>query len=157
MPDSKTISEPGVLGPLRRLKILVWLNERAHLTDLQVTLFWAGIVGFAGAIASVAFRTATAIVHKVLTGDPNPSMTESFSHLSPLLRFVIPGLGGLIAGAVLYFGMRWHGEVTTTDYMEAVVLRDGKISARRSLAKCLSSLFTIASGGSSIDATTASP
>ncbi|HEV3099257.1 MAG TPA: ClcB-like voltage-gated chloride channel protein, partial [Candidatus Udaeobacter sp.] len=36
----------------------------------------------------------------------------------------------------------------TTDYMEAVVLGDGKIAARRTLLKCLSALFTIASGGS---------
>jgi H+/Cl- antiporter ClcA len=41
-----------------------------------------------------------------------------------------------------------RGEVTTSDYMEAVVLGDGKIAARRTLLKCLSALFTIASGGS---------
>jgi CIC family chloride channel protein len=75
-------------------------------------------------------------------------LVESFEHLSPVLRFVIPGIGGLIAGTILYFGMRWHGEVTTTDYMEAVVLGDGKISTRRSIGQCLSALFTIASGGS---------
>ena len=54
----------------------------------------------------------------------------------------------IIAGAILQFGMRWHGQLTTTDYMEAVVLGDGKISTRRSLVKCLSALFSIASGGS---------
>jgi hypothetical protein len=37
-PDSK-------LPSLRRLKLWVWFKERAHPTDLQVTLFWAGIVG----------------------------------------------------------------------------------------------------------------
>ena len=31
-------------------------------------------------------------------------------------------MGGLLAGLVLYFGMRWRGGVTTADYMEAVVL-----------------------------------
>jgi CIC family chloride channel protein len=138
----------SLLRPLRRLKLLVWFKERAQVTDLQVTLFWAGVVGFAGAIASVGFRAATAGVHTVLTGDPRPSMVESFEHLAPLLRFIIPAAGGLVAGAILYFGMRWHGEVTTTDYMEAVVLGDGKISTRRSLAQCFSALFTIASGGS---------
>lgn len=147
---SDTVLDRGhaLLGPLRRLKVWVWFKDRAQLTDLQVTLFWAGVVGFAGAMASIGFRGATAVVHTFLTRDPGPSMIESFSHLPPALRFLIPGLGGLIAGAILYFGMRWHGEVTTTDYMEAVVLGDGKISTRRSLAQCLSALFTIASGGS---------
>jgi CIC family chloride channel protein len=130
------------------LKFWVWFKERAHPSDLQVTLVWAGIVGFCGALSSIAFRFATSVVHKLLTGSSAPGLVESFTHLHPVLRFVIPGVGGLIAGAILYIGMRWHGEVATTDYMEAVVLGDGKISARRSLVKCLSALFTIASGGS---------
>lgn len=146
--ERNTNSELSLLRPLRRLKALVWIKEHAQLTDLHVTLLWAGVVGFAGALASVGFRALTALVHTALTGNASPSMVESFSHLSPALRFAIPGVGGLIAGGILYFGMRWHGKVTTTDYMEAVVLGDGKISTRRSLAQCFSALFTIASGGS---------
>jgi CIC family chloride channel protein len=111
-------------------------------------VFWAGIIGFCGGVCSIAFRFATSAVHSLLTGNSAPGMAESFAELPPLLRFVIPGLGGLVAGAIIYFGVRWRGPVTTTDYMEAVVLGDGKISARRSLVKCLSALFTIASGGS---------
>ena len=150
VPNSSAGSESrnSKLPSLRRLKFWVWFKERAHPSDLQVTLVWAGIVGFCGALSSIAFRFATSVVHKLLTGSSAPGLVETFTHLPPLLRFVIPGIGGLIAGAILYFGMRWHGEVATTDYMEAVVLGDGKISARRSLVKCLSALFTIASGGS---------
>ncbi len=142
---STTVSarEPALLGPLRRLKFWVWFKERAQFTDLQVTLFWAGVVGFAAAMASIAFRAATAVVHTLLTRDPEPSMVESFAHLPPLFRILIPAIGGLLAGAILYFGMRWHGEVTTTDYMEAVVLGDGKISTRRSFAQCLSGIRRI--------------
>lgn len=73
---------------------------------------------------------------------------ESFQELPPLYRLIIPAIGGLIGGSIIQFGMRLHGRVTTTDYMEAVVLGDGKISTRRTLVKCLSALFTIASGGS---------
>jgi CIC family chloride channel protein len=65
-----------------------------------------------------------------------------------LLRLIVPAVGGLLAGAIIQFGTRLRGQVTTTDYMEAVVLNDGKIAARRTLLKCLSALFTIASGGS---------
>jgi len=132
----------------RRLKFWVWFRERAHPTDLQITLFWAGIIGFAGAVCSVGFRFATKIVHSLLTGNDVPGYAESFAHVSPSLRVVIPALGGLAAGVVLYFGTRWQGNITTTDYMEAVVLGDGKISTRRSLTQCLSALLTIASGGS---------
>jgi chloride channel protein, CIC family len=148
--EEKAGIEEGALAPysLRRLRFWVWLRERAQLTDLQVTLFWAGIVGFCGAICSIAFRYALNVIHKLVTGSSGPGFVESFAHLPPLLRLLVPAIGGLVAGAILYLGMRWHGEVITTDYMEAVVLGDGKISARRSLVKCFSALFTIASGGS---------
>lgn len=126
----------------------MWFKEKAQPTDLQLTLLWAGIVGFCGAICSIGFRLATGAVHKLLTGSPAPHLSESFAHLPLWMRLIVPGIGGLIAGAILQFGMRWHGRLTTTDYMEAVVLGDGKISTRRSLVKCLSALFSIASGGS---------
>jgi CIC family chloride channel protein len=132
----------------RRLKFWVWFQERARPTDLQVTLIWAGTIGFCGGIGSIVFRAATSFVHKVLTGSSAPGLVESFSHLPPLLRLIIPAIGGLVAGAIIQFGARLSRGATTTDYMEAVVLGDGKISARLSLVKCLSSLFTIASGGS---------
>jgi chloride channel protein, CIC family len=132
----------------RRLKFWVWFQEHTRPTDLQITLFWAGVIGFCGGLASIAFRAATSAVHKLLTGSSTPGLVETFAALPPLFRIVVPAAGGLIAGAILQFGTRLHGSVTSTDYMEAVVLGDGRISTRRTLAKSLSSLFTIASGGS---------
>ena len=132
----------------RRLKFWVWIQERIRPSDLQITLFWSGVIGFCGALCSIAFRATTSFVHKALTGSTEPGLVESFAQLPPLWRVLVPTFGGLVAGAIMHFGARFRGQVTTTDYMEAVVLRDGKISVRRSLAKCFSALFTIASGGS---------
>jgi CIC family chloride channel protein len=139
---------PLRLGFVRRLKWWVWFTEVIHPSDLQVTLAWAGVIGFGGALTSIAFRYVTSELHKLLTGSNTPGLMESFLALSWWARLTIPALGGLLAGLVLYFGMRWRGGVTTADYMEAVVLGDGKISTRRSIVKCLSAMFTIASGGS---------
>jgi len=132
----------------RRLKFWVWFQERTRPTDLQVTLFWAGVIGFCGGLSSIAFRAATGLVHKIFTGNSMSGLVESFAGLPPLLRLAIPALGGLLAGAILQFGARWRSRIPTTDYMEAVVLGNGKISTRRTIVKCLSALFTIASGGS---------
>ena len=149
MASSTVLSPPPANHEsLRRLKFWVWVQERAHLSDLQVTIIWSGIIGFCGGLSSIAFRAATGAIHKIFTGSSESSLVESFEHLSPPFRLIIPAVGGLIAGAIIQFGTRLHGRVTTTDYMEAVVLGDGKISTRRSLVKCLSALFTIASGGS---------
>ena len=136
------------LQTLRRLKFWVWVQEWTRPTELQVTLIWAGIIGFCGAGCSIAYRVATTFVHKILTGSSASGLVESFTELSLWERLVIPAIGGLIAGGIIHFGSRFHGQVTTTDYMEAVVLGDGKISARQSFVKSLSALFTIASGGS---------
>lgn len=132
----------------RRLKFWVWFQERTRPTDLQITLIWAGVIGFSGGLASVAFRAATSFSHKILTGSSAPGLVETFVALPAWMRVAVPAFGGLIAGTILQFGTRLRGRVTTSDYMEAVVLGDGKISTRRTLAKSLSSLFTIASGGS---------
>ncbi len=136
------------LGWLRRLKWWVWFTEVIHPTDLQITLAWAGVIGFGGALTSVGFRYLTSELHKLLTGSTTPGLVESFMELSWWQRLLIPAFGGFCAGLVLFFGMRWHGGVTTSDYMEAVVLGDGKVSTRRSIVKSLSAMFTIASGGS---------
>jgi CIC family chloride channel protein len=136
------------LQTLRRLKFWVWFQELTRPTELQVTLIWAGVIGFCGAACSIAYRLATGFIHKVFTGNTTPGLVESFTQLPLWGRLLVPAFGGLIAGAIIQFGARFHGQVTTTDYMEAVVLGDGKISSRRSLVKCLSALFTNASGGS---------
>jgi CIC family chloride channel protein len=136
------------LQTLRRLKFWIWFEEWTRPTELQVTLIWAGVIGFCGAACSIAYRVATTFVHKILTGSSAPGLVESFAELPVWGRLIIPAIGGLIAGAIMHFGSRFHGQITTTDYMEAVVLGDGKISARQSLVKSLSALFTIASGGS---------
>jgi CIC family chloride channel protein len=141
-------ARPLRLHFLRRLKWWVWFTEVIHLSDLQITLCWAGIIGFGGALTSIAFRYATSVLHKLMTGSTTPGLVESFMALSWWARLTIPAVGGLLAGLVLYLGTRWRGGVTTSDYMEAVVLGDGKISTRRSMVKCLSAAFTVASGGS---------
>ena len=136
------------LQTLRRLKFWVWFQEWTRPSELQVTLIWAGIIGFCGALCSIAYRVATSFVHKILTGSNEPGLVESFTELPLWGRLVVPAIGGLIAGAIIHLGARFRGQITASDYMEAVVLGDGRISSRQSVVKSLSALFTNASGGS---------
>jgi CIC family chloride channel protein len=134
-------------GLLRSLRLWVWISETAHPNELQATLFWAGSIGFCGALTSIGFRWLTGAVHTFMTGQATVSLSESFAHLALWQRVLVPTIGGLLAGAVLFFSNRWKNPITT-DYMEAIVLGDGRIDVRRSVVKCLSAMFTIASGGS---------
>ncbi|MFL6540712.1 MAG: ClcB-like voltage-gated chloride channel protein [Chthoniobacterales bacterium] len=133
---------------LRGLKVWVWLTDVFHPDEFQVTLFWAGVIGFAGALSSIGFRYLTAFAHMTLTGERTLRMVETFSHLPLWQRLLTPAAGALIAGLIITLGRRFNPKVATTDYMEAIVLGNGRISARLSLVKCASAMFTIASGGS---------
>ena len=139
----KQISNTRISARLRRR--LRWA-EAFQPTELQVTLFWAGVIGFIGAWASVGFRRLTEVIHTALTGQEG-GYVESFARLPVWARLAVPAAGGLLAGLTIFFGMRWRRQ-SSTDYMEAIVLGDGVVSARSSAVKCLSAMFSIASGAS---------
>jgi CIC family chloride channel protein len=129
------------------LKLRVWLGERFRPTELQVTLIWAGLVGFLGAVASLLFRAATGWIHLLLTGSDIP-LVQSFMEMPHWQRVLTPAVGGALAGATILYGMRFSKQKNSTDYMEAIVLGEGNVPVRSSLVKSASALFTIATGGS---------
>lgn len=141
--------KPSTLRPhlLPLLKFRVWLSERFRPTELQITLLWAGLVGFCGALSSLLFREATRGIHLLLTGS-DENLVQSFIDMRLWQRFATPVLGGALAGATILYGMRFSRRTKSTDYMEAIVLGEGNVPFRSSLVKSASSLFTIATGGS---------
>ena len=143
-PADKRVSDKWLL-PL--LKLRVWIFDHIRPTDLQVTLFWAGVIGFTGAVSSVLFRRLTNGVHTLMTGQSS-GLVESFEHLPAWQRVLVPAIGGAIAGLIIHFGTWWSSKKSSTDYMEAIVLGNGVVPARLSFVKCASAMFTIASGGS---------
>ena len=134
-------------GQVRLLKLWVWFSEILRPSELQMTLVWAGLIGFFGAVSSVGFRKLTQVVHWLLT-DHTGGYVDSFAHLVWWQRLLIPAVGGAVAGLTIYFGSRLNPGKSSTDYMEAIVLGDGVISSRLSLVKCVSAMFSIASGAS---------
>ena len=61
---------------------------------------------------------------------------------------VIPTLGGLFAGLVLFWGLRLVGPQGSSNLLEVVVAGDGRLPLRSAIVKFISSLITIGSGGS---------
>ena len=140
------------LSPLlRRLLILkVWLIDKFRLGERQVTLVWAAVIGFLGALAAESFRRATDLLHYLFT-QSDAGIITSFEHLPLWQRFLVPVAGGVLAGTTLWIGNRLIASVrqkSTTDYMEAVVVGNGIISFRASLVKTISALFSISTGAS---------
>ena len=137
------------------LSFLLKLRTRARdlfrLSDAHTMLIWSVIVGVAGAFATVIFREGIAHVQMLFTGSEG-SLVEMARHLPWHRRIWMPAVGGFIAGCLLLVARRkapGNGNKTThTDYIEAVAIGDGVMPVGTSVWRSLSSLFTIASGGS---------
>ena len=140
------------LSPLLRrlLRLKFWLVEHLRLSERQLTLIWAALIGVLGALASEGFRRTSEILHHLATGS-SAGIISSFVKLAWWQRLTVPTLGGLLAGLTLWFGNRLFASVrqkTTTDYMEAIVVGSGIISVRASIVKSVSALFSISTGAS---------
>ncbi|MGH8801952.1 MAG: chloride channel protein, partial [Casimicrobiaceae bacterium] len=126
-----------------------WLRhiERYGFEGTHVNLAWAALLGFTGALATIAFREG---IHGVqlLIGEHSRSLVATARSLVWWQRLILPAAGGVVAGLTLQVGKRFADRRAHSDYMEAIVIGDGRIGVRESLARSLSSLASVASGGS---------
>ena len=124
-----------------RLRGQVRFNEEA----LHVVL--AGVVGVIGALVNLGFHRAIDLVELVFVGrvgDP----ADLAAAATYWQRLLIPTAGGLVAGWVLYFGLRLVGKQGSTDLLEVVVASDGRLPFRTGVIKAVASLISIGSGAS---------
>jgi CIC family chloride channel protein len=127
---------------LTRLRLLLLGHE-----ELAGIVFWAALVGIAGALASVVFREGLRLLELLFTGQ-STSLVHAASQLVWWRRMLLPLFGGILAGLVLHLAGRVLTSPRVVDYMEAVLVGDGRISRRATLSNSLSSMLTIATGGS---------
>jgi CIC family chloride channel protein len=109
-------------------------------------LVLAMAVGALGGGAGLGFRWVADALTGLVWG-PGPDLADTVAASSRLWRVLVPAVGGVLAGLVLYVGSRFATRERGWDLLEAVVLRDGVLHAGPTLVKGLSSLATVASGG----------
>ena len=134
-----------LLTRIQRLRIK--LVAAARLTDAQTILLWAALAGLVGALATMAFRESIRGLQWLVTGHDG-SLVEMAKAMPWYLRLAFPAIGGVIAGAFLEWARRGSKGRSNSDYMEAISIGDGRIDVRESVARSVSSLFSVASGGS---------
>lgn len=110
--------------------------------------FIAGVIVVALAAASfaIAFRWTLAAIpfHYARTTD-----LVAFMRALPVwLRLLLPAVGGLLAGLLVFLSRRFGSGQGVSDVMEAVVLGKVRLSLVVTLMKSLGSWFAIACGGS---------
>lgn len=132
---------------LRLLRFRVWIQERLQPTEWQVTLLWAAVAGFLGALAAIVFSGLTENIYDWF-GSSRLGIVGSIGQLPWWGRLLVPTAGGAMAGVVLIFGQRLTRSQSSTDYMEAIAIGNGRLPIRASLVKSGAALFSIGSGGS---------
>ena len=107
----------------------------------------AAVVGVLGGLVNVFFYYAGEMVQRIFMAQPGDPVKQA-EMFTPLQRLVVPTVGGLAAGAILYWGLRLVGRQGTSDMLEAVVAGDGRLPFRTQLIKTASALMSIATGAS---------
>ncbi|HWB03471.1 MAG TPA: ClcB-like voltage-gated chloride channel protein [Verrucomicrobiales bacterium] len=143
-PDGKQMNAARwVPGARRRLRI----SELLKPSEKQAILIWAGIAGMLAALVSVGFRRLTEVLHAMLAGTEG-NYVDTMARLLWWQRIAILAGGGLAASLVLKLFSRWTRRSAAGDYMEAILVGDGVVPARASIARSISALFSISSGAS---------
>ncbi len=141
-----------VIGELHQYLRSHWqrslqVREKFRFSEGAFHLVLAGGVGIIGGLVNIFFYYATESVMILFLRSPGePAKVAEM--MASWQRVVTPALGGLCAGAILYWGLRLAGPQRSTNLLEVVVAGDGRLPFRNGLVKFLSSLVTIGSGGS---------
>lgn len=122
-------------------------TKRLNRTDIPesgIIILTALIVGIGAGLGAVVFRRLIGWIYRLSF----VSIAGFLEPISPFQYILIPAVGGLIVGLLIYnfaHEAKGHG---VPEVMEAVALRGGRIRPRVALVKALASSVCIGTGGS---------
>ncbi len=131
----------------RHWKGILSIREKISLSEEAFHLVLAGAVGVIGGFTNLIFYNCIRLLQTIIFGEARDSAEMAHS-IAWWLRFLVPAVGGLAAGAILYFGVRLVGKHSSSNFLEVVVAGDGRLSFRSALVRAVSSLMSIATGAS---------
>src|ERR1017187_8019205 len=109
---------------------LVFKEEAFHL-------LLAGVIGVIGGSVNLFFFYAGEMVQRLFLPQPiDPAQAAEM--FAPWQRLLVPTLGGLAAGMILYLGFRLIGPQGSSDLLEVVVAGDGRLPFRTESVKTAS-------------------
>jgi CIC family chloride channel protein len=136
-----SLSKDGQPALARRIRRLL---DRWQPPETGVLIATAVIVGLGGGLGAVAFRwlinSFTHIFFDV--------MQNWLSFMGPAYVILVPAIGGLLVGPMIYFFAREAKGHGVPEVMEAIALRGGRIRPVVVVVKSLASSLCIGSGGS---------
>ena len=120
---------------------LIRTNEHGIMAVLAV------LVGLAGGFGAVGFRYLINFFQALAYGSDG-NLLDLVQPIPWYLRVLIPALGGLVVGPLVYFWAREAKGHGVPEVMEAVALKSGLIRKRLVIIKSLASAICIGTGGS---------
>ena len=120
-----------------------WYNKY-HMSESATILLTALIVGIGAGLGAVVFRRLISGVQYLAFG----GIGGLLGGIDPIQILIIPALGGLIYGPMIYRYAKEAKGHGVPEVMEAVALRGGRIRPRVAIVKSLASAICIGTGGS---------
>jgi H+/Cl- antiporter ClcA len=127
----------------RALKV----REKFRFSEEAFHLVLAGGVGVLGGLVNLLSYYSIESAKMLFLRHPWDPV-EVAEELEYWQRVLTPTVGGLIAGLVLYWGLRLVGPQRSSNLLEVVVAGDGRLPFRSAIVKFISSLVSIGSGAS---------
>lgn len=123
------------------------IRERLRLNEEALHLILAGLVGVIGGVTSLAYHAANHLI-KWLAFGYSGDFLEIADHVPPWKLIVVPTVGGLAAGLVIFFGLRLIGNPGLSNLLEVIVAGEGRLPVRSAVVSAASSLVSISTGAS---------
>jgi CIC family chloride channel protein len=118
--------------------------DQSNLPESATIILTALVVGVGAGLGAVIFR-------RLIDGIQTLAFEKIASILEPISPYpyiIIPAVGGLIVGLLIFYFAREAKGHGVPEVMEAVALRGGRIRPRVAVVKALASSVCIATGGS---------
>ena len=119
----------------------IWGNEAALLILIGL------VVGVGTGYGAVFCRAGIDLIRRIAFGETG-EITELAKDAPALLVLLLPAIGGLLVGPLVYFGAREAKGHGVPEVMDAIARQGGRIRPRVAFIKAIASVITIGTGGS---------
>ncbi len=124
------------------------LLEKANLTEHTFMIIIALIIGTLAGFSAIGIRALIEFISDISFWGGEGTILQRIEATPWYWVLIVPALGGLIVGPIIYFfapEAKGHG---VPEVMQAIFLKGGKIRPRVAVIKAFASAVTIGTGGS---------